>query len=142
MSSPPASEGFRPSSRSPASARPTPRVGSMPPAPSSKRRPGLRRTPRSRRSPRRRSPDSSAPAAKWEARPGEERDAGVGARAAEGAARRERARREELVTQLEDARSRLTAAYEEHGKLQDTLANGRVELERTRLQADRTIEAL
>ncbi|MBS1150687.1 MAG: hypothetical protein H6Q89_2385, partial [Myxococcaceae bacterium] len=71
-----------------------------------------------------------------------QKDAAVEAIAAQEIARLERSRREELVTQLEDARTRLASAYEQHGKLQDELANGRVELERTRLQADRIVETL
>ncbi len=71
-----------------------------------------------------------------------QKDAAVEAIAAQEIARLERSRREEIVSQLEDARTRLTAAYEQHGHLQDELANGRVELERTRLQADRVVETL
>ena len=80
--------------------------------------------------------------AESEAQTRAQKDAAVEAIAAQEMARLERSRREELVTQLEDARTRLASAYEQHGKLQDELANGRVELERTRLQADRVVEAL
>jgi chromosome segregation ATPase len=72
----------------------------------------------------------------------EQKNATVETLAAQENARLERNRREQISTELEDARTRLTQAYEELRRVQDEAASQRVEAERARLQADRTAEQL
>lgn len=72
----------------------------------------------------------------------EQKHATIETLAAQESSRLERNRREELGTQLTDARSRLTKAYEELRTAQDEAAAARVETERARLETSRIAENL
>ncbi|MBK7863238.1 MAG: carboxypeptidase regulatory-like domain-containing protein [Archangiaceae bacterium] len=72
----------------------------------------------------------------------EQKNATVETLAAQESVRLERSRREQLASELDDTRSRLTQAYEDVRKHQDDAATQRVEAERARLAADRVGEAL
>jgi chromosome segregation ATPase len=65
-----------------------------------------------------------------------QKDATISALAAQEHIRLERARREEVATQLEDARTRLARAYEDLKRAQDDVGNERVERERALAAAD------
>lgn len=67
----------------------------------------------------------------------QQKDAAIHALAAQESVRLERARREELATQLEDSRLRLGKAYEDLRKVQDDAASERVEHERTKIVIER-----
>ncbi len=70
------------------------------------------------------------------------KDAAIQALAAQESARLERARREELGSQLEDGRLRLAKAYEDLRRLHDEAASERVEHERGKIAFDRLKENL
>jgi chromosome segregation ATPase len=72
----------------------------------------------------------------------EQKNATVETLAAQENARLERTRREQVASELDDARTRLTAAYEDLRRVQDDAAAQRVEAERARLNADRIAEQL
>lgn len=72
----------------------------------------------------------------------EQKNATVETLAAHEQGRLERSRREQLATELEDARTRLTQAYEDLRRHQDDAAGQRVEAERAKLAADRISEQL
>lgn len=67
----------------------------------------------------------------------QQKDAAIHALAAQESVRLERARREELATQLEDSRLRLGKAYEDLRKVQDDAATERVEHERNKIVIER-----
>jgi chromosome segregation ATPase len=72
----------------------------------------------------------------------EQKNATVETLAAQENARLERNRREQLASELDDARTRLTQAYEDLRRVQDDAAAQRVAAERARLNADRIAEQL
>jgi chromosome segregation ATPase len=71
-----------------------------------------------------------------------QKDAAIGALSAQEQIRLERARREEVATQLEDARTRLARAYEALKTAQEDAVAERLERERALSQADRLRETL
>src|SRR6185436_7079275 len=72
----------------------------------------------------------------------EQKNATVETLAAQENVRLERSRREQMASELDDARTRLTQAYEDLRRHQDDAAAQRVEAERAKLAADRVGEAL
>lgn len=71
-----------------------------------------------------------------------QKDAAITTLAAQEQIRLERARREEVATQLEDARTRLARAYEELKKAQEDVVTERLERERALSAADRVRETM
>jgi golgin subfamily B member 1 len=71
-----------------------------------------------------------------------QKDAAITTLAAQEQIRLERARREEVATQLEDARTRLARAYEELKKAQEDVITERLERERTLAAAERARESM
>ncbi len=71
-----------------------------------------------------------------------QKDAAITTLAAQEQIRLERARREEVATQLEDARTRLARAYEELKKAQEDVVSERLERERALSAADRVRESI
>lgn len=71
-----------------------------------------------------------------------QKDGAVQALAAVEQARLERARREEVGAQLDDARARLAKAYEELRRVQDDAGAGRVDAERAKMAIDRLKQEL
>ena len=72
----------------------------------------------------------------------QQKDAAITALAAQEGVRLERARREEIATQLEDSRLRLARSYEELRRVQDEAASERVEHERTKIAIERLKESI
>ncbi len=79
----------------------------------------------------------TASRAEFEAVQRSQKDSVITALASQEEARLERARREEVVTQLEDARLRLVKTHEELRRSHEVASTDRVELERARLAVDR-----
>lgn len=71
-----------------------------------------------------------------------QKDAAITTLASQEQIRLERARREEVATQLEDARTRLARAYEELKKAQEDVVTERLERERALSAADRVRESM
>jgi len=71
-----------------------------------------------------------------------QKDAALQTLASQELARLERARREEVATQLEDSRNRLASAYEDLRRAQEQAATERLEHERTRVTGARLSETI
>lgn len=71
-----------------------------------------------------------------------QKDSTVQALAAMEQVRLERARREELATQLEDSRARLAKGYEELRLVQDSASRERIDHERTKIEIERLKETV